>query len=87
MDRSPPGNRSDVHSVFDESFGSCASNLEETFTNLTRTKVEYLKLTPSEYVDDEVVDTISIPDGIRHILEDKDLKVSLIAPTTFLSTL
>ncbi|CAL8083337.1 unnamed protein product [Orchesella dallaii] len=59
--------------VLDDSFGSHAD--EETFSNLTRTKVEYLKLTPSEYVDDEVIDTVHIPDSYRQLLEDYKLKL------------
>lgn len=57
----------------DDSFHSNSD--EETFSNLTRTKVEYLKLTPSEYVDDEVIDTVHIPDSYRQLLEDYKLKV------------
>jgi len=65
--------------ALDDSFGSHPD--EETFSNLTRTKVEYLKLTPSEYVEDEVIDTVHIPDSYRQILEDYKLKVQILFVT------
>lgn len=65
---------------FDDSFSSSSSTVDDAFmnTSLTRMKMEYLKLTPSEFVDNEVIEG-AIPEPIRQLIEDKNLKVAFNA--------
>lgn len=67
----------DVRAKLDDSSSSCQSNNEEIFSNsnLSRMDKSYLRLTPLEYLNDEVVEAVQIPESCRQMLEDKDLKV------------
>lgn len=70
----------DVRAKLDDSSSSCHSNNEEIFSNsnLSRMDKSYLRLTPLEYMNDEVVEAVQIPESCRQIIEEKNMKVCMI---------